>query len=219
MKSALYHFPTSPFSRRARLCLAKKKVDVELRDARANDAYAKEARALSALNTFPVFVHEVSGSPRVIGDSTALSRWLDRAFVENPIWPVEPTPAEAAYEVAALVDSILNTLIDAGTRYYALSKAAEWESVRSARVARVQAMFARLVEIVQRGPHLAGHEWSAADIWLTTLVLWMEGLPGRAATYPPAAQLVSLGYQLPKELSDWANAHRHRGDVLALDQT
>lgn len=198
--------------------MAKKGVVAELKDARANDAFAKEARALSALNTFPVFVHEVGGTQRVIGDSTALSRWLDATIAENPLWPRDAANAEAAYEVAALVDSILNTLIDAGTRYYALSKSPEWESVRSARVGRVQSMFARLVEIAAHKKTLAGDQWSAADIWLTTMVLWMEGLPGRAATYPPAAQLVSLGYQLPRELSEWADAHRHREDILALDR-
>jgi glutathione S-transferase len=52
----LYHFPLSPFSRRARLALAHKGLAVELRDSRAKPEYIQEARRHTALKTIPVLV-------------------------------------------------------------------------------------------------------------------------------------------------------------------
>src|SRR5580692_1629886 len=52
----LYHFRLSPYSRRARLALAHKGLDCELRDARENPALLEEARALVPFRTVPVLV-------------------------------------------------------------------------------------------------------------------------------------------------------------------
>ncbi len=190
-----------------------------LRDARSNDAFRIEAQKLSPLGTIPVWVRSENGVEHVLGDSTAISRWLDRSFPESaPLWPRDAANAEIALEVAALVDSTLNTVIDAGTRYFALAGASAWESVRAARIQRVQAMFERLAAIAQaRGPLLAGNTWTAADIWLTTMVLWFESLPARAKVYAPVAQILTLGYEVPSALNAWADAHRSRADILALD--
>ena len=194
---------------------------MELRDARSNPDFLTEARALSPLGTIPVWVRDEAGKPHVLGDSTIISRWLDRAIADRPrLWPIESAPAETALQVAALVDSILNTLIDTGTRYFALSSAPEWDSVRTTRMGRVEAMFGQLATIAAaKGATLGREEWSAAEMWLTTMILWLEGLPARAASYAPAGQIVSLGYTLPPALSRWADAHRNRSDLLALDRT
>jgi len=47
------------------------------------------------------------------------------------------------------------------------------------------------------------------------LVIWLEGLPARTATYPPAKWVVDLGWSLPPALSAWADPHRWREDVLS----
>src|SRR5580693_7449807 len=110
---ALYHFPSSPFSRRTRLALAHKGLAAELRDARANPAFQEEARKLVAFRTIPVFVDE----GRAMGDSTAIVHWLDLAYPQGPrLWPVGED-AEDALQLAALVDVFLNNVIDLGTRY------------------------------------------------------------------------------------------------------
>lgn len=63
---------------------------------------------------------------------------------------------------------------------------------------------------------LCGDGWSAADIALYCLVTWLEGLPARAESFAPAAQVVSLGWSLPSALGRWADQHRQRADVRAL---
>jgi hypothetical protein len=55
-----------------------------------------------------------------------------------------------------------------------------------------------------------------ADIWLFTMVSWLEGLPARASSYPPAAQIVALGWTLPTSLSAWAEMQRHRPEIVDL---
>lgn len=58
--------------------------------------------------------------------------------------------------------------------------------------------------------------WSAADIWLLTMVMWFESMPARVATAANIRQIVELGFELPRALSRWADAHRGREDVKAL---
>jgi hypothetical protein len=57
---------------------------------------------------------------------------------------------------------------------------------------------------------------AGADIAVFTLVQWLEGLPGRAATYPPVRAVLALGWSVPAALSQWAAQHAKRCDVLAL---
>jgi glutathione S-transferase len=63
---------------------------------------------------------------------------------------------------------------------------------------------------------VAGSGWSAADMALLTMTIWVEGWPGRVTTSPNIAQVSTLGFQLPAGLSRWADAHRGRADVAAL---
>jgi glutathione S-transferase len=215
----LFHFPLSPFSRRTRLALAHKRLEVALRDARATPAVLEEARRYTPLKTIPVLVErDASGEPRALGDSTAICGWLDRAYADAPaLWPREG--AHAAFEVAALVDVALNTLVDAGTRYYALHEHAAWPAVKAEMVGRAQraldALGERAAALGTRTVAPGG--WSAADMWLFTTSAWLESLPARAATAPNIAQVMSLGWSLPPALPRWADAHRDRADVRALD--
>jgi len=72
----LFHFQTSPFARRTRLALAHKGLSFELRDVRAQPELLEQVRRLTPLKTIPVLVEE---DGRVLGDSTAISHYLDRA--------------------------------------------------------------------------------------------------------------------------------------------
>jgi glutathione S-transferase len=53
-------------------------------------------------------------------------------------------------------------------------------------------------------------------MWLVTAEHWLATMPERAPKFPVIAQLASLGWHLPPELSRWAAQHRNRPDVLAL---
>jgi glutathione S-transferase len=205
---ALYHFPTSPFSRRVRLALAHKGLEVDLKDARANPAFHEEARAKHPLKTVPLLV-EPDG--RAMGDSTSIAHYLDGAYPGPRLWPAE----HLVYDVTSLVDVILNTLVDTGTRYYALRDHDAWPTVKGEMMGRVQRALDGLAQRCDR-PTIASSGWSAADMWLFTMTAWLEGLPGRAPSFPLVAQIVSLGWTLPPALSRWADAHRARGDVGAL---
>lgn len=210
----LYHFPTSPFSRRVRLVLALKRLSVELRDARAVPEHRAEVNRVNPLHTVPVLVD----GERVVADSTAICHYLERQFPDPPLWP-SGMPGAEAFEIVALADAVSNILSDCGMRYYALYGDAHFPAVRDNVVGRAQRALDALAARVQAqrpGSPLCGGEWSAADIAVLCLVTWLEGLPGRAAQFPPAGQVVSLGWSLPPALSRWADPHRQRPDVLAL---
>ena len=210
----LYHYVYSPFSRRTRLALAHKGLDYELRDPRETPAFVEEARKLVPFRTIPVLVD----GERAMGDSTAIVNWLDRAYPDAPrLWPVGADSADA-FQIAALVDVALNGVIDAGTRYYPLRNDAAWPTVKTEMVGRAQTAANALG---QRASSLgratvSKDGWSAADIWLLTMVLWFESMPARVATAANIRQIVELGFELPRALSTWADAHRGRDDVKAL---
>jgi glutathione S-transferase len=210
----LYHYPYSPFSRRTRLALAHKGLDGELRDPRATPAFAEEVRKLVPFRTIPVLVD----GGRAMGDSTAIVHWLDRAYPSAPrLWPVGEGSADA-FQIAALVDVVLNGVIDAGTRYYPLRHDAAWLEVKTEMVGRAQKAANALGEraaALGRGT-VSKDGWSAADMWLLTLVMWFESMPARVATTANIRQVVELGLELPRTLNAWADAHRGRDDVKSL---
>jgi glutathione S-transferase len=213
----LFHIQTSPFARRTRLALAHKGLTAELRDVRAHPEFLEESRRLSPLKTIPVLVEE---DGRVLGDSTAISHYLDRAYPSAPpLWPTEPEDALALFEVASLVDLVQNGIADWGLRNYALHTAEAWNTVKGEAMARVQRALDALASRVSAVPRptIARSGWSAADMWLVTAEHWLSTLPQRAQTQALAAQAVSLGWRLPPELSRWADQHRDRPDVRALD--
>jgi glutathione S-transferase len=213
----LYHFPTSPFSRRVRLGLAQKGLSAELLDARANPELRVQAKKYAPLCTVPVLV-EADG--RALGDSTAIMHYLDRAYADGaPLWPSAKDEAQVALDTTSIVDGALTLLVDVGTRYYALRDSPAWKDVSSSQLARAQGALDYLgerVAILQRTT-LVASGWCAADMALYTAIAWFEGLSKRAPTFAPAAQLISLGWKVPDALTKWADAHRDRPDVRALD--
>jgi glutathione S-transferase len=212
----LYHFIRSPFSRRTRLALAHKTLDAELREARSNPAFLEEARALSPRRTMPVLVEE---DGRALGDSTAISHYLDRAYPSAaPLWPAGREDAALLFQTSSLVDGALNPLVDFGTRLHALRSHEAWPELKGEALRRSQGALDKL-ETLTAGlgrPTIAASGWSAADIWLYTAIEWLEGLPARAEAFPLAAQVLALGYRIPDGLARWADAHRDRPDVKAL---
>jgi glutathione S-transferase len=209
----LYHFAKSPFCRRIRLVCAHKSLSLELRDARANTTHLSAVHRLNPLHTVPILVDE----DHVIIDSAAISQYLDRKNPEPPLWPLGLASADA-FHLSALADGVINLLNDLGMRYFSLHDHVNFPIVSSMILSRVRRALDQLATDVSGhtlGP-LCGEMWSEADMALYTMVEWLEGMPLRAATFPPIRNVVSLGWSLPEALSRWADQHRQRGDVLAL---
>jgi glutathione S-transferase len=211
----LYHFTYSPFSRRTRLALAHKGLECELREAR-EDRWREKAASLVPQRTIPVLV----AGDVALGDSTAITRWLDAKYTNAPrIWP-EGDDALVSVQVAALVDTALNSIVDVGTRYYALHSHPAFPGVKAEMLGRAQrALDALGAQAEARlGTTLAPGGWSAADIWLYTAAMWLMGLPGRVQSSPNAAQIVGLGgWTLPEAVREWVGAHHDRSDIEALE--
>ena len=212
----LYHFPMSPFSRRTRLVLAHKKLEVSLKDARAEPSLHEEAKKLWPLRTIPVLVDD---DGRAVGDSTAISHYLDAAHPTAPrAWPAAPTALRSALEITALVDGALNTIIDLGTRYYALRTHDAWSKVQEEMLGRAQGALDVLADrAASRGTRtLTDAGWCVADMWLFTTTAWLEGLPARAASFANIAQVLSIPWSLPAPLVQWADGFRDHADVKSL---
>jgi len=206
----LYHYPLSPFSRRVRLALAHKGLEATLVDPRSEPERRSEVHTLNPLRTVPVLVEEGGFA---IGDSLAITRYLDAAYPDRPVWPTAAEELGRDLRITALVDGALHTVVDLGTRYHLLSTSETWRSVAAEMMTRVQSA---LDEVGRTVADLPAQRWSAAEMWLTTAVAWLEGLPARAATFPPAAHIVGLGWSVPAALSAWATPHLGRAEVRAL---
>ena len=210
----LYHFSTSPFARRVRLALSLKGLSAELRDPRANPAFFPALHACSPMHTVPVLVD----GARTVVDSNAIAHYLDRLHPAPPLFPAGPGGA-LAFELGALSDSVVGLIADLGGRYYALHDHPRFSDVRGHMMGRAQRSLDLIADKVLargNGVPLCGGEWSWADIVVFTLVTWLEGLPIRAETQPVPSQMVGLGWTLPPLLSEWADQHRSRPDVVQL---
>ncbi len=90
----LYHFPLSPFSRKVRLSLAEKKIEVELVEERY---WEKDGDFLRRNPAGKVPVLKMGG--RTMADSTAICEYLEDA---HPSPALLPSNAEGRYEARRL---------------------------------------------------------------------------------------------------------------------
>ena len=205
----LFHFPTSPFSARVRIALALKSVPVDLVDCRADPARLAQARSLAPTGPIPVFV---AGDGQILVDSVSIVRWLDMTFPTPRLFPAGPSELSTTLRVCDYVDSALNTIVDLGTRTFALHEAPGWRAHVEQRLERVHATLGAIVAEIDAldRPTVGPDGINAADLWVATMVRWFENLPGRAATAPAAAQILTLGVRMPDALRGYAssiNAH------------
>ncbi len=213
MSRTLYHFEHSPFSRRTRLALAHKGLTASLVEGRAEPARLTEVQKICPLRTVPILV-EPDG--RALGDSTAISRYLDVAYPDAaPIWPTEREAARATFEATTLLDVALNTLVDIGTRYDVLVDSTAWATVKGEMLGRAQTALDALAPHAEAraGKTWTDAGWSAADFWIVTATIWVDGWASRAPTNARIAQLMALGLRWPTPLSRWTDGHRARVDV------
>jgi glutathione S-transferase len=91
----LYHYPLSPFSRKVRLCLAEKKIEVELVEERYWEQSPEFLRRNPA-GMIPVLKY----GNLMISESQAICEYLEET---NPTPPLLPRDPEGRYEVRRLV--------------------------------------------------------------------------------------------------------------------
>ena len=91
----LYHYPLSPFSRKVRLSLAEKKIEVELVEERYWEQDSDFLRRNPA-GKVPI----LKLGNRTLSDSTAICEYLEDT---HPAPPLLPNNAESRYEVRRLV--------------------------------------------------------------------------------------------------------------------
>jgi glutathione S-transferase len=153
---------------------------------------------------------------RALGDSTAIANYLDLAYPDRPmLFPKGPVVSHATLSVVTLVDTAMNTLVELGTRFWAVRNDPAWEKVKTDRLSRAQGSIDAVAAMATK-PHLVGDAWTVADIWALSATLWVAGMPERAATAPLVAQILTLGFRLPASLVTWAKQHEHRPDVRAV---
>lgn len=95
MMNRLYHYPLSPFSRKVRLSLAEKRIEVELVEERFWEQGADFLRRNPA-GKVPV----LKMGNRVLADSTAICEYLEET---HPTPSLMPTGPDSRYEVRRLV--------------------------------------------------------------------------------------------------------------------
>ena len=93
--NTLYHYPLSPFSRKVRLCLGEKKIEVALVEERY---WEQDAEFLRRNPAGKVPILRMSG--RTMSDSNAICEYLEEA---HPTPALMPQGAEARYEARRLV--------------------------------------------------------------------------------------------------------------------
>jgi glutathione S-transferase len=209
----LFHYEYSVFSRRTRLVLAHKGIDVELKDGRLDPAHIAKARSIQPIRTMPVFVEE---DGQALGDSNAITQYLEIAYPDRPaLFPKDATPARDALAIMAAVDVAMNALVDCGTRIYDLRNDPAWPAIKGERMARAQDAIDFVASKATR-PVLAGDAWSAADIWVYAATRWVSAFPTRVESSPQIAQIVTLGFRLPDALVAWSKQHDSRPDVRSI---
>ena len=91
----LYHYPLSPFSRKVRLTLAEKRIEVELVEERYWEPDGDFLRRNPA-GKVPV----LKLGNRILADSVAICEYLEEVYPTPPLMPRDP---EGRYEVRRLV--------------------------------------------------------------------------------------------------------------------
>jgi glutathione S-transferase len=95
----LYHYPLSPFSRKVRLVLAEKKIEVEL----VEERYWEERSDFLRLNPagqVPVLRTDAI----VLGESNAICEYLEERFPNPPLLPKTPEARAEARRLVAWFD-------------------------------------------------------------------------------------------------------------------
>jgi glutathione S-transferase len=169
----VYHSTTSPNSRRVRIFLSEKGLEVPLVgvDLGKGEQHSEAYRAINPRRVVPTLVLE---DGTAIGEVPAIMRYLDEAFPETPL--LGSTPKDkgliAMWErraelegFAAVMEGVRNKV--AGLKGRAIAGPHDYEQIPALverSVLRVKDFFADLNERLGQVPFIAGERYSAADI-------------------------------------------------------
>jgi glutathione S-transferase len=100
----LYHLPLCPFSRKLRLVLAEKKIEVELIEERVWERRTDFLR-LNPAGAVPVLME---GGGAVLADSGAIAEYIEEVAPSPPLLPVEPLARAEVRRLVAWFDDKFN---------------------------------------------------------------------------------------------------------------
>lgn len=167
----IYGVPPSTFTRTACLAAHEKGIDYELVPMRPGDV-----GSLNPLKKIPVLQHD----DVTVYESTAILRYLDRAFPGPKLWPDDVRGAALCDQwTSAVCDSLANSALRyIAARFGFLPVPAEMETKYLDKTREVVPAFeARLGE----GRFLAGAAVTAADLFAFPLIAYFPAMPELAA--------------------------------------
>jgi glutathione S-transferase len=173
----LYHSTASPNSRRVRIFLTEKGLEVPLVaiDLGKGEQHSAAYRAINPRRVVPTLVLD---DGTAIGEVPAIMRYLDEAFPEKPLLGATPKDKgliamwERRAELegfAAVMEGVRNKV--AGLKGRAIAGPHDYEQIPALverSVQRVKNFFDDFNAQLEQAPFVAGERYSAADI--TTLV-------------------------------------------------
>ncbi|CAB3763433.1 glutathione S-transferase [Burkholderia sp. MSh2] len=193
----LYHAPASPNSRRIRILLAEKGLDVPLVavDLGNGEQHSDAYRAINPRRVVPTLVLE---DGTAIGEVPVIMRYLDEAFPDTPLTGTTPTDKAliAMWErraelegFAPVMEGIRNKL--AGLKGRAIAGPHDYEQIPALverSVLRVRDFFADLNRRLEQTPFVAGARYSVADITALVAVDFARSLGLSPSTDQAALQ-------------------------------
>ncbi|HFQ15909.1 MAG TPA: glutathione S-transferase family protein [Rhodobacteraceae bacterium] len=183
----LYHFPLSPASRKVRLSLAEKKIEVELVEERY---WEKGTEFLRRNPAGKVPVLQMAG--RTMSESAAICEYLEETNPEPPLLPKDP---EARYEVRRLVgwfDDKFQHEVTANLLYERVHKKIMGQSPDSRNI--------------KEGARAIKYHLDYMG-WLLDQRRWLAGNSMTLADFAAAAHLSALDYVSDVDWNRSANVH------------
>jgi maleylpyruvate isomerase len=114
----LFHYWRSSASWRARFALAHKQVPVEFAHVNLLDGSSESPEYLkrNPMGYVPTLeiVDAAAGKPRFIAESTAIIEWLEETHPAHPLLPTDPLDRARARQLAQLINSGTQPLINLG---------------------------------------------------------------------------------------------------------
>lgn len=184
-KIKLYHSPGSPNSRRVRILLAEKGLQVPLVpvDLGKGEQHSDVYRALNPRRVVPILVLE---DGTTIGEVPAIMRYLDESFPAHPLLGTT-TKEKAVIQMwerrvelegfAAVMEGVRNKI--AGLKGRAIAGPHDYEQIPALvdrSIQRVTNFFTDLDARLKDSPFVAGENFSAADITALVTVDFAKAL-------------------------------------------
>jgi glutathione S-transferase len=198
----LYHSTASPNSRRVRIFLAEKGIQVPLVavDLGKSEQHSASYRAINPRRVVPTLVLD---DDTAIGEVPAIMRYLDEAFPARPL--LGATPKEKALVTmwerraelegfAAVMEGVRNKL--PGLKSRAIAGPHDYEQIPALvdrATQRVVNFFDDFNARLQEVPFVAGERYSAADI---TALVTLDFAKALGPTIPPQHTALMRWYEI-----------------------